>query len=68
MRQLRLLEAHRGYSRGHKMVCVAGHNFDPKQASTAMEIGWMNRDELAQAIPPAYTAFVGGQLVDWIRR
>lgn len=28
----------------------------------AMGIDWMNRDELAEAIPPAYTRWVGGQL------
>jgi len=27
-----------------------------------MGIDWMNRDELSQAIPPAYTEFIGAQL------
>jgi DNA (cytosine-5)-methyltransferase 1 len=31
--------------------------------STAMGIDWMNRDELAQAIPPAYCEFIGGLLL-----
>jgi len=30
----------------------------------AMGIDWMNRDELAQAIPPAYTQWIGEQLID----
>ena len=29
-----------------------------------MGIDWMNRDELSQAIPPAYTEFIGKQLLD----
>jgi DNA (cytosine-5)-methyltransferase 1 len=29
----------------------------------AMEIDWMNGNELSQAIPPAYTEFIGKQLV-----
>lgn len=28
-----------------------------------MGIGWMNRDEMTQAIPPAYTEHVGGYLL-----
>jgi DNA (cytosine-5)-methyltransferase 1 len=33
----------------------------------AMGIDWMNRDELSEAIPPAYTEFIGAQLLDHIR-
>jgi DNA (cytosine-5)-methyltransferase 1 len=32
----------------------------------AMGIDWMNRDELSEAIPPAYTEFIGKQLLDHI--
>jgi hypothetical protein len=28
-----------------------------------MEIDWMTRDELAQSIPPAYTKFLGDQIM-----
>jgi DNA (cytosine-5)-methyltransferase 1 len=33
----------------------------------AMGISWMNRDELALAIPPAYTEYVGGLLMEELR-
>jgi DNA (cytosine-5)-methyltransferase 1 len=32
----------------------------------AMGIDWMTRDELSQAIPPAYTRWIGAQLLDAI--
>jgi DNA (cytosine-5)-methyltransferase 1 len=37
----------------------------PTQADrkAAMGIDWMNRDELAQAIPPAFTEYIGAQLL-----
>lgn len=34
----------------------------------AMGIDWMNRDELSEAIPPAYTQFIGEQLMEHLRR
>jgi len=32
-----------------------------------MGINWMNRDELSQAIPPAYTTFIGAQLLQHLK-
>lgn len=53
-----------GYSgKDTPMVCVVGHNFRVDVARRAMGIDWMNRDELSQAIPPAYTEFIGKQLL-----
>lgn len=36
--------------------------------SNAMGIDWMNRDELTQAIPPAYCKFLGTQLFAYLRK
>ena len=32
-----------------------------------MGINWMTRDELAQAIPPAYTRFIGARLMEHLK-
>ncbi len=34
---------------------------------TAMGIDWMTKQELTQAIPPAYSAFLGKQLIECVR-
>lgn len=33
------------------------------EARQALDINWMNRDEMAEAIPPAYTEYIGGELL-----
>ncbi len=40
-------------------VTVVGGGFNLKYAQWAMGINWMSSKELCQAIPPAYTRFVG---------
>jgi DNA (cytosine-5)-methyltransferase 1 len=47
---------HGGHSGKHRMLYRA-------DAAVAMGIGWMSRDEMTQAIPPAYTEFLGKQLL-----
>lgn len=34
------------------------------EAQAAMGIDWMTWDDLREAVPPAYTEFVGRQLID----
>lgn len=60
-----LTNSHRAYDRGQsQFVCVVGHNFSREEGEKAMGIDWMgSRRELAQSIPPAYTEFIGRQLL-----
>jgi len=51
----------------HGWMTVAGHFSDVKAARRAMGIDWMNRDELRQAIPPAYTEWIGARLLESLR-
>lgn len=45
-----------------EFIHVVGNFSGVAYAREAMDIDWMNRDEMAQAIPPAYTQFIGWQL------
>lgn len=57
------------YDRGqYGLITVAGHNFDPAVARIAMGIDWMSQAELSQAIPPAYTEWLGKQIIEIIRK
>ncbi len=56
---------------GHKpkegqYMTVAGNFSGIALARKAMGIDWMNRKELAQAIPPAYCEYIGKQLLEAI--
>lgn len=67
-----------GNAVGGRVITVAGHgarqpgfwnegkreSFPHEQARKAMGIEWMNRDALSQAIPPAYTEWIGRQLME----
>lgn len=48
-------------------ITAVGHNFSAASGRIAMQIDWMTRDEMAQAIPPAYTEFIGSQLLASMR-
>lgn len=65
--------AHRGYSTlasgRNGYICVVGNNFIRTEGAAAMGIDWpTTRRELAQAIPPAYTRFIGQQLLTQLER
>lgn len=48
--------------RGHGITGV----YKDYDANTSLGIDWMTKDELAQAIPPAYTKFIGEQLIAYL--
>lgn len=47
----------------YDFITVTGHDFRNADASIAMGINWMTNAELAEAIPPAYTEFIGKHLM-----
>ncbi len=44
-------------------VSVAGHCSPMDMCRRAMGIDWMNREELAESIPPTYSEFIGRQIM-----
>ena len=56
-----------GHWRLGTFVSVAGHCSPIQKCREAMGINWMNREELAEAIPPEYSRFIGEQVIESIR-
>ena len=54
--------------RAGECMQVTGHFSDVLEARRRMGIDWMTRDGLAQAIPPAYTEYIGLQLMERLSR
>ena len=44
-----------------EFITCCGHNFQAKSGRAAMQIDWMTRDEMSQAIPPVYSEFIARQ-------
>jgi DNA (cytosine-5)-methyltransferase 1 len=60
------LDGRRIWTRADGSEVRAAKNLE--QAQAAMGIDWMTWDELREAIPPAYTEFLGRQLIDQLER
>lgn len=45
-------------------IQVVGNFTDVEYAKQAIGIDWMNRNELSQAVPPAYTEWIGKRLLE----
>jgi len=44
-----------------EFITCCGHNFQAKSGKVALQIEWMTRDEMAQAVPPAYSRYIAEQ-------
>lgn len=55
------------YGTGGGGQMTRGYKGHPEESKAAMGIDWMSREDICQAIPPAYTEFIGAQLLDRLR-
>lgn len=53
----------RGAWGNQRIITVAGGQFKKADGERAMQIDWMTRGELSEAIPPAYSEFIGRQIM-----
>jgi DNA (cytosine-5)-methyltransferase 1 len=52
-----------GFIRENNRNTIAGHHGNTAKSREVMGIDWMNQLELSQAIPPAYTEYIGKYLM-----
>lgn len=56
-----------GHWRPGTVISISGHVAPMKLAREVMAIDWTNREELAEAIPPYYTEWIGRQLMTTVK-
>ena len=54
------------FGNGSRLITIHGHDFLVAEARQAMGIDWMVQKELSQAIPPAYTEYIGSHILETI--
>ena len=56
------------FANGATHICVVGNNFCRADGMVAMGVDWKcTKRELTQMIPPAYTEWIGGQMLNQIK-
>jgi len=55
-----------GHWKPGTVMSISGHIAPIAKAREVMGIDWCNREELAEAIPPAYTKYIGAQFNQWL--
>ena len=48
-----------------EFIHVVGNFSGVRKARSAMGIGWMTRDELKEAVPPAYSEYIGSRIYEY---